>query len=83
MGNEEVGEGDESKDEKEEPARLVIKEPTDKQQKDIAQMQTLPSSAPLTDNERQHREHNRKERPEIELGEEQRTIGLKCKYVMQ
>ncbi len=77
FGEVEITDGHKDQYPQEDTARLIVKEPTNKQQEDIAQVHSPPTILATTDNQRKHREDNRKERPEIELRKQQRVLCVK------
>ena len=60
----------------EQSARLVVKEKTDEEQESVAQQHLVPEHA-------QKGQHNGEERPEIELGEQQRVSLVKREQVLE
>ena len=82
-GYDPVGEGDKSQNKQKQSAGLVVEEPADEQQIDVAQVKPALSFCCLTaHDQRKQCEDQRKERPEIELGEQQRRVRVKGKYVV-
>ena len=70
FGDEPVGQGYEGEYQQKQSAGFVVEEPRDEEQKDIAQVQS--GTCLFTDYQGKDRIDYRKERPEVELGEEQR-----------
>ena len=73
----------------------MVEKPAHCHEKDIAQVQArIPAFCLIAfspyrlcalrtyfHNQRKHRIHQRKERPEVELGEQQRTLAIKTEYM--
>ena len=76
LGYEEVAAGDEDKEADEEAAGLVVEEQTDEEEVGVAQQVTVA-------HEGEPGKDQGEESPELELGEEQRTLGMESEDVLQ